>query len=84
MFEKPDGKAKHSIQLNENLLKVDTSLKTFLTPDFIKHFRDDVKLLELPKDNPLPFVLFIDREIMILWAATDSDYDIWTSQIQQY
>ena len=48
----------------------------------MKHFKDDVKKLELPKDNPLPFALFVDHEMMILWASTDADYDLWTSSLQ--
>lgn len=40
--------------------------------------------LELPKDNPLPFALFIDTGIMILWASTDTDYDIWTDALMDF
>ena len=55
-----------------------TGLNTFLKPDFMKSFKEDVKNLELPKDNPLPFAIFLKDQVAILWAATDADYDLWT------
>ena len=81
--EKPDGKDKHTFHLETRLLKVDTQLRPFLTSDYAKHFPKDLakKDFTLPKDNPLPFALFIDSGIMILWAATDIDYDIWTNAL---
>lgn len=55
-----------------------TGLSTFLKPDYTKHFKDDVRDLELPKDNPLPFALFLkNQQVALLWAATDADYDLW-------
>ena len=44
----------------------------------MKSFKEDVKNLELPKDNPLPFAIFLKDQVAILWAATDADYDLWT------
>ena len=58
-------------------MKVHTGLNTFLKPDYLKHF-SDVKSLELPKDNPLPFALYVKNQVALLWAATDIDYDLWT------
>ena len=56
---KPDGKAQHTLNLSDSLMKVHTGLNTFLKPDYMRHFRDNVKSLELPKDNPLPFALYV-------------------------
>jgi len=39
---------------------VDTNLNTFLKPDYQRHFKDDVSKLSLPKDNPLPFLVFLN------------------------
>ena len=84
IHDKPDvkssryeGKPNHTIDLSATLNKVDTNLITFLRPDFMKYFRDKVKDLVLPKDNPLPFALYIKDQVAILWAATDADYDLW-------
>ena len=59
-------------------MKVHTGLNTFLKPDYMKNFTDDVKKLELPKDNPLPFAIYVKNQVAILWASTDTDYDLWT------
>ena len=58
IHEKPDGSAQHTLKLDDQLMKVHTGLNTFLKPDFMKNFKDDVKNLELPKDNPLPFAIY--------------------------
>ena len=82
IHERPDGKAQHTLKLADSLMKVHTGLNTFLKPDYMKNFRDDVKNLELPKDNPLPFAIFVKNQVAILWAATDLDYDLWTEAFQ--
>ena len=89
IHDKPDaqssrfeGKPNHTIDLSATLNKVDTNLITFLRPDFMKYFRDSVKDLVLPKDNPLPFALYIKDQVAILWAATDTDYDLWVEAFQ--
>lgn len=82
--DKPDGKVDHSDKLTEKLLKVDTDLNTFLKPDYAQHFKDNVKKLQLPKDNPLPFALYMNKKLHILWAATDADYDLWTENLINY
>ena len=79
VHDKQGGKTDHSIGMRDCLMMVDTNLNTFLKPDFQAHFKENVTKLQLPKDNPLPFALFINKQMAILWAATDADYDLWTT-----
>ena len=83
VHDKPGGKADHSVKLTDCLRMVDTNLNTFLKPDFQQHFKENVSKLQLLKDNPLPFALFIKDKMAILWAATDTDYDLWTTAFQK-
>lgn len=59
IHEKPNGKAQHTLNLGAMLQFVDTKINTVLLPDYSKHFEENVRNLVLPKDNPLPFALYV-------------------------
>ena len=83
IHEQQGTRAQHTLQLDRMLFKTETGLHTFLKPGYERHFKDSVKDLELPKDNPLPFALYIKGQVALLWAATDKDYDIWTKAFME-
>ena len=61
IYDQCNGKKKEMIELDSELLKVETGLSQSLPLNFRSHFREDVKNLKLPKDNPLPFVLYFRK-----------------------